>query len=204
MDWSGCGLADRDTHSRALASRRPQSISFVVPNSFTNETMRTRQLILPALLLVLASRPIRAQEPVLSAERRAAITEASRLVNAPADFVLRHRTELALSEQQVASLEKLAAALRDSSVARMARLTRDAQATGTSAGLMSAMEWSGPIDEAAIRERMRQQSLGQAEFMIAGARDRRAVGALLTPEQRAKLTPLQMAEMSKAMRDGAR
>jgi hypothetical protein len=51
---------------------------------------------------------------------------------------------------------------------------------------------------------MRKQSEKQAELMIASARDRRLVAAVLTAEQRAKLPQLQLAEMTKAARTGSR
>lgn len=156
------------------------------------------------LLLLLAPSVSRAQQPTLPPERRAAVIEAGRLINDPVEFVLQYRVELVLTAEQVAALEKLAGALRDSSVARMALLTRQAQKNAAVPGLASVMEWSGPIDEAAIRAASNQQAAMQAELMIATARDRRAVGALLTPEQRTQLPQLQMAEMLKAARGEGR
>lgn len=169
-----------------------------------NEIMRNRRLILPLLLLVLAPRLSHAQPPTLSPERRAAMLEAGRLMNDPVEFVLQYRKELALTGAQVASIEKLAGALRDSTAARTMLLMRQSQTNTTLPGLVSVMEWSGSIDEGAIRDAVRQQSAVQAEVMIASARDRRMVGALLTPEQRMQLPKLQMAEMMKAARGGSR
>lgn len=165
--------------------------------------MRKRRLILTVLLAVFAPSLARTQPPTLSPERRAALLEAGRLMNDPVEFVLQHRKELALTESQVASLAKLTAALRDSSAARTALRMRQAQENAALPGLASAMEWSGPVNEAAIHDATRQQSAMQAEIMIAMARDRRAVGALLTPEQRARLPQLQMDGMMRAARGGA-
>jgi hypothetical protein len=106
--------------------------------------------------------------------------------------------------QQVAALTTLSAALRDSSVARTALRIRQAQANNTLPGLASAIEWGGAVDEQAIRDAARQQSALQAEFLIAAARDRRAVGMLLTPEQRVQLPQLESAEFLEAMRGGAK
>ena len=165
--------------------------------------MRNRRLLLPALLAVLVPSLLHSQAPALTPERQAAMMEAGRLISTPAEFVLHHRQALALTGEQVASLEHLAAALRDSSAVRMALHVRVAQQNATAPGLTTALSWTGPIDDAAIRETFRAQSALQAEIMIAGARDRRAVAALLTPEQREQLPDLQMAEMLKAARGGS-
>lgn len=166
--------------------------------------MYNRRLILPVFFCIFAPSFMHAQQPSISPDRQSAMLEAGRLMNAPAEFVLQHRQELALTGAQVASLEKLAAALRDSTVARMTHRAREAQKAGSTPGLANVMAWSGPIDEAAIRDAMRTQSALQAELMIASARDRRAVAALLTEEQRTKLPRLQADEMLKAARGGSR
>lgn len=166
--------------------------------------MRNRGLFLSVLLLAFVPQITRAQQPTLSPERQAAVLEAGRLLNDPVQFVLQHRQELALTKTQVTSLEQLATALRDSTAARTALRLRQAQQTAKQPGLANVMDWTGPIDESAIREAMRQQSAMQAEIMIASARDRRAVGALLSAEQRAQLPPLQMSEMMKAARASAK
>jgi Spy/CpxP family protein refolding chaperone len=184
-------------------SARRIGFNFLV-NTLINETMRNPKVLLSALLVVVAPRILPAQLPTITPERQAAVMEMGRLLNEPARFVLQHRTDLALSDAQVSSLEQLAAALRDSSAARMARSIRDAQKLGAAKGLSQSMEWSGPIDEGAIRAAMRKQSEKQAELMIASARDRRLVAAVLTAEQRAKLPQLQLAEMTKAARTGSR
>lgn len=166
--------------------------------------MRNRRLILPAVVLSLVPHLLHSQPPTLSPARQAAIMEVGRFMSDPVAFVLQHRQELALTDVQIASLATLSAALRDSSAARTALWMRGAQANSTLPGLANAMEWSGPVNEEAIRDAARQQSAVQAEILIASARDRRAVGALLTPEQRARLPQLQMAEMMKTVRGGAK
>lgn len=173
-------------------------------NPSFNDLMRNRGLFLSVLLLAFVPQITRAQQPTLSPERQAAVLEAGRLLNDPVQFVLQHRQELALTKTQVTSLEQLATALRDSTAARTALRLRQAQQTAKQPGLANVMDWTGPIDESAIREAMRQQSAMQAEIMIASARDRRAVGALLSAEQRAQLPPLQMSEMMKAARASAK
>lgn len=166
--------------------------------------MRNRRFFLSALFLVFVPRIASAQQPALSPERQASVREAARLLNDPVQFVLQHRQELALTQAQVAALAQLATALRDSTSVRTTLRLQQAQHTAQHPGLASVMQWVGPIDEAAIREAMRQQSAMQAEIMIASARDRRAVGALLSEAQRAQLPQLQTAEMLKAARAGAR
>lgn len=166
--------------------------------------MRSREIFLSALLLLLVPRISVAQQPALSPERQAAVLEAGRFISDPAQFVLQHRQELALTPTQVTSLEQLATALRDSASARTALRMRQALQAAQQPGLANVMEWSGPIDESAIREAMREQSALQADYLLASARDRRAVGALLTGEQRAQLPQLQTAEMLKAARGGAK
>lgn len=166
--------------------------------------MRNRSLTIPLVLALIIPATVHAQPPAISPEQQTAMLQAGRLINAPAEFVLQHRQELALTDAQAASIQTLAAALRDSATARTARRMRESQKVAPTPALASAMNWTGPIDEAAIRDAMRRQSTQQADIVIGSARDRRAVGALLTPEQRAKLPQLQMAEMSKAMRGSAR
>jgi len=166
--------------------------------------MRNLRLILPATVLSLAPHLLQSQPPTLTPERQAAVLEASRSVNDPVTFVLKHRQELALTDVQVAALTTLSAALRDSSAARAALRIRQAQANSGLPGMASAMEWGGPVDEQAIRDAARQQSAMQAEYLIAAARDRRAVGMLLTPAQRAQLPQLESAEILKAVRGGAK
>jgi Spy/CpxP family protein refolding chaperone len=147
-------------------------------------------------VLSLVPHLLQSQPPTVSPERQAAIVAATRSVNDPVAFVLKHRQELALTDLQIA--------LRDSSAARTALRMRQAQANIALPGLASAMEWGGPVDEQAIRDAARQQSALQAEFLIATARDRRAVGVLLTPEQRAQLPEIESAEIAKAVRGGTR
>ncbi len=164
--------------------------------------MTTPRLLLSILLIALAPRISRAQPPGITPERQAAIIEASRLLNSPVEFVLHYRKELALTAAQVTSLEQLGSALRDSSAARSAIRVSQAKQMAEQSALANAMEWTGQVDELGIREAARQQSAIQADFIIAGARDRRLVGAILTPEQRAQLPELQNSAMMKAARAG--
>lgn len=165
---------------------------------------RVSSLVLSLAFSLLLPRPMPAQPRAITAEQQTAMLEASRLINTPAEFVLQHRKELVLTDAQVMSIESLSAALRDSATARAARRLRASQKDFAAPALATAMNWNGPIDEKAIRDALRRQSALQADVMIESARDRRAVGALLTSEQRDQLPKLQMAEMSKALRRGTR
>lgn len=167
--------------------------------------MRTRRLMLTAALVSLAPLVSHAQQPALSPERQEAIAEVSRLMNDPVKFVLHYRTELALTDAQVSELEKLAAALRDSTAARTAVASQQAaQMIPSLTGLNNAMEWSGPIDESAIRDALCRQSAVTASMLLANARDRRTVGALLTADQRLELPKVHMRELMKAARGEGR
>lgn len=166
--------------------------------------MRNVVVSVAVLLFALPPRAVQSQPPAITPERQAAITEASRRLNDPVQFVLQHRAELGLTSAQVSALEKMGTALRDSSSARAALLLAQSQKNATLPGMANAMEWSGPIDEPAIRESARQQSAIQAEIMLATARDRRSVGALLNPEQRMRLPQLQLAAMRKAAQRGGK
>lgn len=166
--------------------------------------MRNRSLIFSTVFVLLVPAHLSAQQPTLTPERQAAMMEAGRMAMMPAAFVLQHRQELSLTETQVSAVEKLAAVLRDSASLRMTRRMSRSQKAPAMKGMTNLMDWGGPIDESAIRKAMREQSEMQADLMIGMARDRRAVAALLTAEQRAKLPQLQMNEMTKAARAGGR
>jgi TonB family protein len=60
------------------------------------------------------------------------------------------------------------------------------------------MQWTGPVDELAIREGMVRQSESQAMIMIDMARDRRAVGSVLTPQQVALLPRIEAGTMMRS------
>ena len=126
-------------------------------------------------------------------------------MRSPAQFVLAHNGELALTPEQVGALANVDSALKDSAKVRLARM-RDAMRARPPLGpaalqsMKSMMEWSGPIDETAIRAQACEQSASQAEVIINLARDRQRVGGLLTDAQRGQLNGLQAADIMKAMK----
>ena len=116
----------------------------------------------------------------------------------PAQFVLDHRAELAITPEQVPFLESLALAQVDSARVRYARMAERAVAATRNAVAVragGAMTWTGPIDEAAIREMSREQAEQSAEIQIDLARDRHAVGAVLTPSQVSTLSRIEASEL---------
>lgn len=132
-----------------------------------------------------------------SARMKAGLVNGMRLL-APAQFVLDHRVELGLTPEQVPVLESLVRAQADSMRARVQRRVGTAQPKRTAGSTIS---WTGPIDEQAIRETARLSSEGAALNQIDLARDRHAVGAVLTPDQIAMLPGLEAADMMKSVRE---
>lgn len=117
----------------------------------------------------------------------------------PAQYVLDHRAELALTPEQVPFLESLALAQIDSEHVRAQR-TLAAQADASQKLVTTLaramMEWTGTIDEAGIRA----MSLRQVEYsvasQVASMGDRHRVGAVLTPSQISTLKQLEMRELT--------
>jgi hypothetical protein len=127
--------------------------------------------------------------------QQAAMMAVSMQANKPAAFVLQHRAELELTPAQVAALEALALAQRDSTVARQARYTSRVQANPPSAVFVAMGSWTGEIDESALRDGLCQQSANTVDVILGLARDRRATAALLTAAQAAQLPGLQRGDL---------
>ena len=163
--------------------------------------MRSLTSVVAVLLGVSVPRTVCAQvrAPFDSVQRAAMIASTMQMTK-PADFVLQHRAELALSAAQVSTLEALAVAQSDSMVARQARLVSQLQANPPSSAMLAAASWAGEVDERALRDALCQWSANQAETMLGLARDRRAAAAVLTPTQTARLPQLQTDDLLKAMK----
>lgn len=117
----------------------------------------------------------------------------------PAQFVLDHRAELALTPEQVPFLESLVLAQIDSEHVRAQR-TFAAQAD-TSQKLVTTlaramMEWTGTIDEAGMRAMALRQVENSVASQVASMGDRHRVGAVLTPSQISTLKQLEMRELT--------
>lgn len=145
--------------------------------------------------------PVRAQERApLDSAQQAAMRAAAMQINKPAEFVLLLRADLGLTTAQVAALEPLVLAQRDSAAARQARVVSRTLANYSSGALLVAGSWTGEIDESALRDAMCQQGIGSLDVMLGLARDRRAVAALLTAEQVEQLPLLQAFYLTNARR----
>jgi hypothetical protein len=171
----------RNSHSRAIAV---VALS-VISTALSAQTPAAKPMTMPD-----------------SAQMVAAASNAMRMMK-PAQFVLDHKTDLALSPEQVSFLEYLVVAQRDSAVARQTRQMTQMQASNAkrpTSSLVSAMAWTGTIDEQAIKDGACQQSAMQAEIMLNLSRDRHAVGAILTPAQIEKMPMVEAGDMMKAMK----
>jgi hypothetical protein len=136
----------------------------------------------------------------LDSTQTAALMATSLQASKAAAFVLQHATELELNPTQVSAIEALAVAQRDSATERGARLVTRMKAYPPSAAMIAVSSWTGDIDEAELRDALRQQSENQLDLMLGLAWDRRAVAALLSPAQVAQLPRLQAADMMKAIK----
>jgi hypothetical protein len=166
-------------------------------------TMLMRILTSATAALLCAIIPITARaqaRPQLDSGQMAALMASAAQMNKPAAFVLLHRADLALTAEQVSSLEALVVAQRDSTVARQSRLVSLTQSNPPSSAMVAAGSWSGELDERALREALCQSSANQAELLLGLARDRRATAAVLTPAQVAQLPALQANDMMKAIK----
>ncbi len=142
---------------------------------------------------------LHAQVPTLDAAQRVVLQDRVMELNRPAEFVLRYRADLALTAPQVARLETMASAQRDSAVVRQARMVEQMRTASTNSALASATSWGGPIDEPGLRDALCQQSAAQMAILLGIAWDRRAVAAVLTPAQVAQLPAIQQAAMLEAI-----
>lgn len=114
----------------------------------------------------------------------------------PADALLRQRTPLALTADQITRLEALAQSQR------VARSASPGQALRLRADLMDAMAGDGNLT--AARAALDKLSAAQNERLIAGLRAQQEVRAVLTPEQRAKVDATRGARNRFAMQGGGR
>ena len=163
--------------------------------------MRAANLLCAVCVGMLASVSVSAQGITMpDSAMRASMSTAAMKLNQPADFVLGHRDDLALSTEQVSKLNALARAMRDSAGVRQARMMSRMRDQKPTPATVAVGGWSGSIDEKALREEMCRSSANTVELVLALAHDRRAVAALLTPEQVKKLPQIQTADMMKAMK----
>lgn len=130
----------------------------------------------------------------------AAVLAVAMQSNKPAAFVLRHRAALELTPTQVAALEALVQAQRDSAAARQERYASRTKANPPSALAVAMGGWTGEIDESALRDGLCRQSANTVDLMLGIARDRRTTAALLTAVQVAQLDGLQTLDFMTAIK----
>jgi hypothetical protein len=139
-----------------------------------------------------------------SAQIMASTASGMRMMH-PAEFLLSHQAELALTNPQITELKRLAAAQTDSNNARMARrftnLRLASEKKIATGNLTSGFEWTGTLDEDAIRASIRATFVMQEDEIVNLARDRHAAGAVLTPVQVAMITKLEASDLLKSARN---
>lgn len=144
-----------------------------------------------------------ARSPMLDSAQMSAMFAGAMRRMRPAQFVLDHRAELALTPEQVPFLESLVLAQADServrAQRRAAEFLTEVKTSGSPLGA-DLMAWTGPIDEDAIRAMSRKQSDQSADLQIQMAHDRHAVGAVLTPAQIASLKRLEANDLTSGLR----
>ncbi len=168
---------------------------------------RTSYGILTMVFLLAAPSLLAQAVPVTrpdSAQIMAAMRNGIRMLR-PAEFVLGKASEVALTPEQVSQLKLLASSQADSEVVRQRRtmVSMLASITDKATGRVTTSDfgWTGPVDEQGIRERTMRQAAITTESVIQLARDRHAVGALLTPAQIATLEQLEHPGMPARVRN---
>ena len=139
----------------------------------------------------------------LDPERMAALMANSQRTLKPASFVLSHKSELALTPEQVqflefrAKLEDDSAAVRQIRMANaMAMLMKKHESTGT----QPPTGWVGAIDERRLRDEACERAALSVDAMLDLMRDRQAVGTILTGAQIDQIQQLEVRDMIRALK----
>jgi hypothetical protein len=138
--------------------------------------------------------------PTLDSTQMAALTANAMRALRPVDFVLDFKDELGLTATQQAALRTLSLALTDSASARQTRMMNRMLENPPSPALSALTSWTSDVDEKTVRSELMKQYEGMIESSLALFRDRRAVAALLTPEQAARLPELEMQNRLRAIK----
>ncbi len=175
----------------------------MINRSWRARTVAWTILSLAAPPVAAQTAPARAPTMFDSAQMVATMARSLRMLK-PAQFVLDHKADLALTLEQVSALQALVVAQADSAPVRQERMQGLMKASAARRGnraptTMGSMSWSGTLDEKAIRDGACEQSAMQAEGLIAIARDRHAAGAVLTPSQLARLPQIESGGMMSGM-----
>ena len=190
-------------------ARRPE-IGINEPPVIVRPSTDKRAMLKPMLARLIAlcviTVPVAAQVAPSSAmdpERMAALMANSQRTFKPASFVLSHKSELALTPEQVDFLEFRAKSEDDSVAARQIRMgsaLSSLMKKRESASTKPATGWVGSVNEQQIRDEACEQAGISVEAVLNLMRDRQAVGAILTPTQIAQIQQLEASDMMRALK----
>jgi len=190
-------------------ARRPE-IRINEPPVIVRPSTDKRAMLKPKLARLIAlcviAVPVAAQVAPSSAmdpERMAALMANSQRTFKPASFVLSHKSELALTPEQVDFLEFRAKSEDDSVAARQIRMgsaLSSLMKKRESASTKPATGWVGSVNEQQIRDEACEQAGISVEAVLNLMRDRQAVGAILTPTQIAQIQQLEASDMMRALK----
>ena len=190
-------------------ARRPE-IRINEPPVIVRPSTDKRAMLKPMLARLIAlcviAVPVAAQVAPSSAmdpERMTALMANSQRTFKPASFVLSHKSELALTPEQVDFLEFRAKSEDDSVAARQIRMgsaLSSLMKKRESASTKPATGWVGSVNEQQIRDEACEQAGISVEAVLNLMRDRQAVGAILTPTQIAQIQQLEASDMMRALK----
>ena len=121
-------------------------------------------------------------------------------MQSPATLALMMKQELGLGPKQVEAVEALARAERDSNQMWLSRVMSGPE-SARSKERAARTSWTGPIDETKIRAAACEQARRQADLAIGIMRERHALGAVLSADQRRQYEQLQPQMVQRLMRD---
>ena len=158
----------------------------------------------PLAAQVAPSSPIGAfGEKPMDPERMAALMANSQRTFRPASFVLSHKSELALTPEQVQFLEFRAKSEDDSIVVRQIRMVSALSRLmkkRESAGAQPTTGWVGSVNEQQLRDEACEHAGLSVEATLNLMRDRQAVGAILTATQIDQIQQLEMSDIMRALK----
>ena len=141
-------------------------------------------------------------EGKVDSTRVAAMFANSQRTLKPASFVLDHRAELSLTQEQVKRLEVLVRSEEDSGVVRQIRIT----ATMTrlmkkqdESNLTSQAGWAGNFSEKQLRDEACERAAVQADVIVNLMRDRQMVGNVLTMTQIQQVLEIETNDLLRAL-----
>lgn len=135
--------------------------------------------------------------------RLAALMANSQRSIKPATYVLGHKTDLALTADQVRQLELLARSEEDSAIVRQIRLTAATARLShnqQNTAYTRQSGWVGPINEKQLRDEACEHAAITVEYAIGMMRDRQAVGTILTGTQIDRLPELEASDALHAIK----